>query len=75
MARIIECDVCGTEIMRNDVSEYVEMPELSSTLRIFGKPDNGDVTYKSDGLVFEMCPHCTQRVMDLVKDLSKFHEE
>ncbi len=70
MARIIECDICGGEMARDEVHPFVDIPENASTLRInFTNRDNHDMLGDKD-LLFEICPHCTQRVMDFIKNLT-----
>ena len=65
MARIMTCDICGEEMASDAMSGLaMVIPEQSSTLRI----NMGD---NSPGLLFEICPHCTQRVMDFIKNLTK----
>lgn len=71
MARIIECDICGSEMARDEVHPYVDIPENASTLRInFSKKGEFEDLGDKD-LLFEICPNCTQRVMDFIKDLTK----
>lgn len=70
MARIIECDICGGEMVRDEVHPYVDIPENASTLRInFTNRNDGESLGDKD-LLFEICPHCTQRVMDFIKNLT-----
>lgn len=71
MARIIECDICGGEMARDEVHPFVDIPENASTLRInFSKKGQFEDLGDKD-LFFEICPICTQRVMDFIKDLTK----
>jgi len=72
MARIIECDICGGEMARDEVHPYVDIPENAATLRInFTSGADNEMPLGDKDLMFEICPHCTQRVMDFVKNLTK----
>ena len=63
MARIMTCDICGEEMASDVGGDVMIIPEQASTLRI-------NVSVNSPGLLFEICPHCTQRVMDFIKNLT-----
>lgn len=65
MARIMTCDICGEEMDQNgNLADFaMNVPEQASTLRI-------NMSNNGRDLLFEICPHCTQRVMDFIKNLT-----
>lgn len=71
MARIITCDICGAPIAHNNMDSYLDLPDEASTLRIKSKRETTEMIYKMEDLTYEICPNCTQRVMDFVKNLTK----
>lgn len=78
MARIITCDICGAPIAHNNMDSYLDLPDEASTLRIKSKRETSEISYNGEcnvactpDLTYEICPNCTQRVMDFVKDLIK----
>lgn len=78
MARVITCDICGAQIAHNNMDSYLDLPDEASTLRIKSKRETSEISYNGEcniacnpDLTYEMCPHCTQCVIDFVKNLTK----